>query len=264
MGIFRRANSVSLPPLQPFSIKRTRPTRPSRSFSRFFPGDIVKGLQNPNEGKHVLQQKNGRRFNVVVSLAESHTETGNVNLVPLRGLKPSEEIYRHETVISPDRMNRLFKKTIAATNQLYTIPLPSLKGAIKWGSILSPELERIRAGIRIAFDAILRDFKKRPVYRRGDIILIEKDGKVSKGVVVSNDVGNAYSPLLTVVSCSEEGKVQNRFETVVTNDLKSIRVKSHEIQTIDKGYVIRKVGNISECEMLKITSKILWGIGSKV
>jgi mRNA-degrading endonuclease toxin of MazEF toxin-antitoxin module len=242
----------------------TRSSRPSRSFSRFTPGDIVKGLQNPNEGKHVLQQKNGRRFNVVVSSTESHRETGNINLVPLRGLKPSEEIYRHETVISPDRMNRLFKKSIAATNQLYTVPLPSLKGAIKWGAILSAELERIRAGIRIAFDAIVRDFKKRPVYRHGDIILIQKDGKVSKGIVVSNDIGNAYSPLLTVVSCSEGSKVQNCFETVVTNDLKSFRVKSHEIQTIDKGYVIRKVGNISECEMLKITTQVHWGIGIKV
>ncbi|MBS0649475.1 MAG: type II toxin-antitoxin system PemK/MazF family toxin [Verrucomicrobia bacterium] len=242
---------------------QSRPPKSRRSFSRFSPGAILKGLQNPNEGQHVLQQKNGNRFNVVVSSVESQAETQNINLVPLRGLKPNEEIYRHETVIHPDRINRLFKKSVALTSQPYTLALPSLKGAILWGTIFSPELERIRAGIRIAMDAILRDFNKKPSYRRGDMILIEKNGKVSKGIVISNDIGNTHSPLLTVVSCSEETKTQNRFEMVVTNNLKSVRVKSHDIQTIDKAYVSRKIGNIPECEMLKITTKIHWGIGIK-
>lgn len=264
MGIFRQARPSHHAPLQHFSIKPTAPLRLRRSFSGYRPGDILKGLNNPFEGKHVLEQKQGRRFNVVVSSMESQGESGNTILVPLRGLKPKEEIYRHETVIHPNRINRLFKKSIAATNQLYTIPLPSLKGAVKWGTILSPELERILAGIRIAFDAILRDSKKRPVYRRGDIVHIEKDGRVSKGIVITNNIGNAHSPLLSVVLCSEESKAQNRFETVVTNDLKSLRVKSHEIQTIDREYITHKVGSISECEMLKITTQVHWGIGVKV
>ena len=97
------------------------------------------------------------------------------------------------------------------------------------------------------------------------MIQIEKDGKVSKGIVISNDLGNAYSPLLMIVSFSEEKNVRNRFETVViTNNLKAIRVKSHEIQTIDQGYVTKKLGSVSEVEMLKITSKIHHGIGQKV
>ena len=260
MRIFRRA---SIPRYLPVPVHISHIF--FRPYSQLLPGDILKGLANPYEGKHVLHQKNGSRFNVIVSSEECRRETQNFIFAPLRGLKPGERIYPHETMINPDMMNRLFKKSIVVNNQLFTAPLASLKKSFKWGTILGPELEKIKAGIRIAFDPILRDSKKSPVYRRGDIIRIEKDGKVSKGIVVSNNLGNAYSPLLMFVSFSEEENVRNRFETVViANNLKALRVKGHEIQTIDKGYVTKKIGSISESEMLRITTKIHQGIGQKV
>lgn len=262
MTILRRIQHYFFPPVRHSYPRVSHELKPKRSFSQ---GDIVKGLANPLEGKHVIHQKKGCRFNAIISTPQASRETQNFILAPLRGLKLGERIYPHEVIINPDTINRLFKKSIIVNSQLFTAPLASVKKSNKLGNILGPDLEKIKAGVRIAIDPILQDLKKKPAFRRGDIIQIEKDGKVSKGIVISNDLGNAYSPLLMVVRFSEEKNVRNHFETVViTNNLNAIRVNSHEIQTIDKGYVTKKIGNVPPVEMLKITTRIHQGIGLKV
>lgn len=262
MAILSRIRHYFFPPVRHSYPRPSRELKPKRSFSQ---GDIVKELANPFEGKHVLHQKKGCRFNAIISTPQASRETQNFILAPLRGLKLGERIYPHEVVINPDPVNRLFKNSIVVNSQLFTAPLASVKKSNKWGSILGSDLEKILAGVRIAMDSIMRDRKKEPVFSRGDMIQIEKDGKVSKGIVISNDLGNAYSPLLMVASISEEKSVRNRFDTVViTNNLNAIRVNGHEIQTIDKGYVTKKIGSVPPVEMLRITTKIHQGIGLKV
>jgi mRNA-degrading endonuclease toxin of MazEF toxin-antitoxin module len=262
MAMLSRIRHYFFPSLRHSCPKPSRELKPQRSFSQ---GDIIRGLANRFAGKHVIDQKMGCRFNVIVSSSQASKETENFILAPLRGLKLGEKIYPHETVINPDGINRLFKKSIVVGSQLFTVPQEALNRSFKLGNILGPDLEKIKAGARIAIDPILRDIKKKSAFKRGDIIRIEKEGEISKGVVISNDLSNAYSPLLMVATLSEEKNIRNRFETVViTNNLRAIRVKSHEIQTLDQGYVTKKIGTISEVEMLKITTKIHQGIGLKV
>ncbi len=240
------------------SMNDYRPSRQrscQRPYSQFSQGDILKGIVNPFEGKHVIQQKKGQRLNVVLSSQEAIAHSESLILAPISGIKVGERIYKHETVLNPNITNGLQKKSVVLNSQLFTSTTDLLKRSLKLGRLLSNELEKIKAGAAIALHPVLRDCKKTPVFKRGDIVQIKKDGKLSQGVVVSNDIGNIFSPVLMIAFIFERTK-SGPYKVLITDRHKPIHVDGHHIQSIDKEYVTKKIGTVSELEMLNITRTV--------
>ncbi|WP_415276537.1 type II toxin-antitoxin system PemK/MazF family toxin [Clostridium perfringens] len=108
-------------------------------------------------------------------------------------------------------------------------------------------------------------------FKRGDVLLIdlgqEVKGSEQKGkrpcVVISNNRGNGFSPVLTVLSITSQQKaaipthveIEKSLENGLTYD-KSL-VLAEQVRTISKERVIRKFGTLSEDDMQKVDKAIM-------
>jgi mRNA interferase MazF len=108
-------------------------------------------------------------------------------------------------------------------------------------------------------------------FRRKDVLLIDlgQEGKGSeqKGrrpcVVISNNMGNGFSPVLTVLSITSQQKavipthveIEKSEENGLTYD-KSL-VLAEQVRTISKERIIRKLGTLSEDDMQKVDKAIM-------
>ena len=108
-------------------------------------------------------------------------------------------------------------------------------------------------------------------FRRGDVLLIDlgQEGKGSeqKGkrpcVVISNNRGNGFSPVLTVLSVTSPQKavipthveIEKSKENGLTYD-KSL-VLAEQVRTVSKERIIRKLGSLSEEDMNKVNDAIM-------
>jgi mRNA interferase MazF len=98
--------------------------------------------------------------------------------------------------------------------------------------------------------------------KRGEVFWINLDPatgseirKTRPCVVVSNDIANRFSPLITVVPITTQ-KLENLYphEVLLTSidKLKNSKVKVHQIRTIDKRRVRKKILSLPSTTMEKI------------
>ena len=110
--------------------------------------------------------------------------------------------------------------------------------------------------------------KENWVYRRGDIYLANlgvpigsKQGGVRPVVVLQNDVGNFYSPMITVAPLTT--KIQKKrsqpthyFLRKAKGLARSSMVLAEQLDTCDKTCVIRYLGKVSKGQMRGIDEAV--------
>jgi mRNA interferase MazF len=98
---------------------------------------------------------------------------------------------------------------------------------------------------------------------RGEIILVNLDPTVGSeikktrpSVVVSNDVANKYSSLITIVPLtSKKTEKIYPFEVLIKDVAglsKESKAKVNQIRTIDKKRIVKKIGKISSLQEVEI------------
>lgn len=108
-------------------------------------------------------------------------------------------------------------------------------------------------------------------FRRGDVLLIDlgQEGKGSEQrgrrpcVVISNNVGNSFSTVLTVLNVTSKAKtvipthikIEKSAENGLTCD--NSLVLAEQVRTISKERVIRKLGSLSGEDIKKIDNAIM-------
>jgi len=103
--------------------------------------------------------------------------------------------------------------------------------------------------------------------RRGDIVLVGLDPVVGSEVrktrpcvVVSNDVCNQVSDLITVVPLSGNTRKIYPFEVLVPGKRKA-KAMANQIRTVSRRRVVRKAGGVSMQVMSAIEEAILIHLG---
>lgn len=110
--------------------------------------------------------------------------------------------------------------------------------------------------------------------RRGDIFLINLDpvkgseqGEVRPAVVIQNDVGNEFSPVVIIAAISSQVKRLYDVHVLVAPsegnlDKESI-VLLNQIRTVDKSRLTRQLGSLSPAAMKRVDRalKISLGLG---
>lgn len=97
--------------------------------------------------------------------------------------------------------------------------------------------------------------------RRGDIYLVSKQDRLTKKektipvVVVSNNVGNTYAPVVLCASMSL-GKRKSKTQAQITNCGKKAVVYCDQIDTVDKSRLMFRVGEVSSEDMDRIDDAI--------
>jgi mRNA interferase MazF len=103
--------------------------------------------------------------------------------------------------------------------------------------------------------------------RRGDVVLVRLDPVVGSEVrktrpcvVVSNDVCNEVSDLLTVVPLSGNTRKVYPFEVPVPGKRRA-KAMANQIRTVSRGRVVKKTGSVSPRIMGAIEEAILIHLG---
>jgi len=109
--------------------------------------------------------------------------------------------------------------------------------------------------------------------RRGDIwiadlrigIIGSEQGEIRPVVVVQNNIGNKFSPTVTIVPLTS--RIKNNLPTHVILNEPCLPSRSitlvEQIRTIDKSRLIRHIGRISESIMNQINEAIAIQVGLK-
>jgi mRNA interferase MazF len=95
--------------------------------------------------------------------------------------------------------------------------------------------------------------------RRGDIVIVDFNptrgaeiNKARPAIIVSNDVANRFSALITVVPLTSQkiGKTYP-FEVLIENKKlnKTSKAKADQIRTLDKKRVLKKLGALTDKEI---------------
>jgi mRNA interferase MazF len=98
---------------------------------------------------------------------------------------------------------------------------------------------------------------------RGDVLLMDYEpikgaeiNKIRPAVIISNNVANLYSSLVTVVPLTSQklDKVRHNEALLEKHQFlkKPSKVKVDQIRTMDKTRVLKKLGSLSENEMEKV------------
>ncbi len=106
---------------------------------------------------------------------------------------------------------------------------------------------------------------------RGDIFYADlnpvtgsEQGGIRPVLVIQNDTGNRFSPTVIVAAITSNlGKARLPTHIIIDNDKLSEKsvVLLEQIRTIDKTRLIKKVGRLSEKEMLRIDEAISISMG---
>ena len=106
------------------------------------------------------------------------------------------------------------------------------------------------------------------IINRGDIFIANLDPTVGKEIkktrpviIVSNDVNNAHSDLVTVVPItSQQLKKAYPFEVLLQQNtgglLKSSKAKANQIRTIDKSRLTKKVGRLNANTIVELNRAV--------
>ena len=97
--------------------------------------------------------------------------------------------------------------------------------------------------------------------RKGDICLVNFDTTIGHEVkkkrpalIISNDIHNQYSPLVTVAPLSSNIDRVYPFEVYISKEVASLKNNSKimiiQLRSIDKGRLLNKIGAIEDKEIL--------------
>ncbi|HNW81749.1 MAG TPA: type II toxin-antitoxin system PemK/MazF family toxin [bacterium] len=103
------------------------------------------------------------------------------------------------------------------------------------------------------------------ILKKGAIVLLSLDpvkgseiAKTRPAVVVSNDVCNEYSPVITIVPCSSKLDKVYVTEVLIKESLdKPSKACADQIRTVDKSRVVRILGEVSTTIMKQIENAIM-------
>lgn len=104
-------------------------------------------------------------------------------------------------------------------------------------------------------------------FERGDILLVEFDPtrgseikKTRPAVVVTNNLANQFSPVISVIPVTSQQLDKIRvFEVLLSNTTglkKSSKAVIAQIHTVDKSRIQKKIGKVSKAEMATINEKL--------
>lgn len=104
--------------------------------------------------------------------------------------------------------------------------------------------------------------------KRGDIFYIYKGECIGSeqeggrpGIVVSNDIGNKYAPVVSVVYLTKKPKNQQATHTVVDCNGTPSTVLCEQIYTISKSKIGDFIARCSEDEMHAVNNALLIALG---
>lgn len=103
------------------------------------------------------------------------------------------------------------------------------------------------------------------ILRKGLIVLLSLDpvkgseiAKIRPAVVVSNDVCNEYSPVVTIVPCSTKLDKIYATEVLIKEGMdKPSKACADQIRTVDKTRIVKILGEISSTTMRQIENAIM-------
>lgn len=106
--------------------------------------------------------------------------------------------------------------------------------------------------------------KKRPLFKRGDIVYVEKFGKQigseqfpgRPAIVVSSDEMNGKIDTVEIVYCTTQPKEFNKCHVEVMSTPKKSTVLCEQVTTVDKKRLDKKVGRCTDAEMEQISRAI--------
>lgn len=107
--------------------------------------------------------------------------------------------------------------------------------------------------------------------KRGDVYIAELTGTIGSEqggrrpvLIIQNDIGNKYSPLV-IVAAVTKGNKPDMPTHVVLNHEKGVDDRSivllEQIRTIDKGRLHKRIGYLKEETMIKIDESLRYSIG---
>lgn len=109
--------------------------------------------------------------------------------------------------------------------------------------------------------------------KRGDIVLVNLDptigseqGKTRPALVIQNDIGNEYSPVIIVASITSRIFGKQFLTNVVLKAQESSLDKNstilfNQIRTIDKQRIIKKIGEIPSKQIPEVDRAIAKSLG---
>jgi mRNA interferase MazF len=100
--------------------------------------------------------------------------------------------------------------------------------------------------------------------KRGDIYLVDLSGAVGSEqagirpcIIVSNDIGNRYSPLVHTVPITSKVKKEMPFHVKINNLREPSIALCEQVGRIDKMRLIEYIGTVGEREMQKIDRALM-------
>ena len=110
------------------------------------------------------------------------------------------------------------------------------------------------------------------IYKRGDIYLANlnpfkgcEQGGTRPVLVVSNDIGNFFSPLITIAPITSHLKKMNLPTHVLLKDVRGLTTDSvvclEQLKGIDKLRIIKYLGKISKEQMAAVDDAALESLG---
>ncbi len=109
-------------------------------------------------------------------------------------------------------------------------------------------------------------------FRRGDVVLVDLDpvrgseqGKTRPAVIIQNDIGNQYSPVLIVAAITSTARTPHPTDVAVKAPEGGLRKDSlillNQIRTIDKSRVRARWGRLSDETMERVDEAIKVSLG---
>jgi mRNA interferase MazF len=104
--------------------------------------------------------------------------------------------------------------------------------------------------------------------KRGDVFLVNFDPtlgaetkKTRPAVVVSNDIANTHSPIVSIAPLSSKIDRIYSFEVEVPSGASELKLRSkimiNQTRAVDKSRLIKKLGNLSETIMNKVNDALM-------
>ena len=101
------------------------------------------------------------------------------------------------------------------------------------------------------------------IIQRGDILLIELDPtkgseirKTRPGIVVSNDIANRYSPLVTIIPLTSKNIDQIYPQDVLVPKAQGLKTtskaKASQIRAVDRSRIKSKIGQLEKQILVKV------------
>lgn len=189
----------------------------------------------------------GTRVCIVVSNDIINTQSKDVEIV-YTTTKHKTDIPTHFHVDSTP------EPSIVLCEQVVTVPKKNLVRC--YGSLSMKEKTELDRCLKISLDLYKTDVRNKEKQKSGKIprrneIWDIKDGK--QCVIISNNTGNTYSPIVEIVYLTEEKAVTpTHFKTESNSESESLTGLCNRIMTIAKSDLVKRQRELTENEVARI------------